>query len=168
MVDRRAVLVCVLRAITSAGLAVALPGMTLAMDIEAAMPTPLVPDAFRKRAAELGYDLEGLWATFHRLKSSYESRDISALWAISAVPLLLIDEGRRIDIHTLNELERLKQSVFSDKARGIVIKCQFPSLFLNSEGAMIGNGEVWIKDACIEATCTRSKFVIATIDIFKD
>ena len=169
MIDRRVVLVSALGALV----APALTGSfwfskALAIDPEPIPPMPAVPDEFRERAAQLGYNLDGLWITFHQLQSSYESRNISTLWAVSSAPLLLIGENRRIEINSLKELEKFKQLVFSDSVRSAVMKCQFPSLFLNSEGAMIGDGEVWLKDICLDQACTLSKFAIVTIDRIKE
>ncbi|MGA7329225.1 MAG: hypothetical protein WBX25_33255 [Rhodomicrobium sp.] len=167
MIGRRTLLtVCASAAAALA--AELLPGKALAIDGEAALPMRAVPEDFRKRAAELGYNLDGLWKTFHQLQSSYESRNLSTLWEVSSAPLLIIDEDRRTEVTSLQDLNKFRNLVFSDKIRNVVMGCRFPSLFLNSEGAMIGDGEVWIKDICLNPACTRSKFAIATIDKFKD
>ncbi|MGA7326005.1 MAG: hypothetical protein WBX25_16340 [Rhodomicrobium sp.] len=167
MIHRRTVLAFWAPAVAALA-AELLPARALAIDGEAAMPMPAVPEEFRKRAAELGYNLDRLWTTFHRLQSSYESRDLSTLWEVSSAPLLLIDESMRTEVSSLQDLKKFRNLVFSDKIRNAVMGCQFPSLFLNSDGAMIGDGEVWIKDICLNPACSRSKFAIATIDKFKD
>jgi len=133
----------------------------------AADPLPSgLPAEFLKRASALNYDLAKLWAAFSQVKTSYQSRNPAALWHVSTVPLLVIGNGRRIEVKSLRQLRRLEPIIFAAKIRGAVAQCEFASLFLNSDGAMIGDGEVWIKEICEDAECKKSKFLVSTIDLF--
>jgi hypothetical protein len=131
-------------------------------------PMPELPADFQKRAAELNYNLRNLWTTFLQVQGSYRSRDLSAFWHVSSAPLLLIDKGKRHEVNSYEELIKLANLVFDGKIRDAVMQCQFESLFLNSGGAMIGDGEVWIKEICQDPRCLRSHFAVATVDLFKD
>jgi hypothetical protein len=139
----------------------------LALDVAATPPMPEVSEEFRNRAAELGYNLEDLWTAFRQLKSSYESRNISDLWAVSSEPLLLINEDRPVEIKSLSDMAIMNQLIFSNKVRGLILKASFSSLFLNSDGAIIGDGEVWLKKICNDQKCLSSKFLISTIDMIR-
>ncbi len=44
-----------------------------------------------------------------------------------------------------------------------ILKQTYETLFTNSQGAMIGNGEVWITGVCLDKGCTRSDIKIGTI-----
>ncbi len=125
-----------------------------------------LPDEFLKRASALNYDLRKLWAAFSQVKASYQSRDLAALWRVAAVPLLVIDQGRRFEVKSLSQLRRFTPVVFAAKIRDAVAQCEFASLFLNSDGAMIGDGQLWIKEICEDARCQESKFLVSTIDLF--
>lgn len=126
---------------------------------------PGLPDEFIKRASALNYDLAKLWAEFSQVKASYRSRNAAALWHASTVPLLVIDKGRRFEVKSLRQLRRLEPIVFAAKIRDAVAQCEFASLFLNSDGAMIGDGELWIKEICPDTECRNSKFLVSTIDL---
>lgn len=125
-----------------------------------------LPEEFLKRASALNYDITKLWAAFSEVKSCYRSRNLAALWRISAAPLLVIDKGKRFEVASLRQLRHLGHTVFTAKIRDAIAKCEFASLFLNSDGAMIGDGELWIKDICEDARCRKSKFLVTTIDFF--
>jgi hypothetical protein len=135
------------------------------LEVSADPLPPGLPDEFLKRASALNYDLAKLWAEFSQVKTSYQSRNAAALWRASTIPLLVIDKGRRFKVKSLRQLRRLAPIVFAAKIRDAVGRCEFASLFLNSDGAMIGDGELWIKEICLDTECKNSKFLVSTIDL---
>jgi hypothetical protein len=44
-----------------------------------------------------------------------------------------------------------------------ILKQKYDALFVNSQGAMLGEGEVWITSFCLDKGCTRSDIKIGTI-----
>src|SRR5215475_322419 len=100
---------------------VSLTGMALAdlsmLEASAGTLPQALPDEFLKRASALDYDLSKLWVAFSRVKESYQSRDLASLWSISAVPLLVLDKGRRFEVQSLSQLRRLAPIVFAAKIR---------------------------------------------------
>lgn len=161
MIERRVLLQTIIFGL--AGFALA---ERVGLAASAAQLPPGLPEEFLKRAAALNYDLNALWATFSQAKASYRSRNLAALWRVCSSPLLVIDEGKRHEVKSLVELHGLAQTVFAPKIRNAVLQCEFASLFLNSQGAMIGDGELWIKEICKDRECRKSKFAVSTIDLF--
>jgi hypothetical protein len=49
-----------------------------------------------------------------------------------------------------------------------ILKQKYESLFVNSQGAMIGGGEVWITGFCRDKTCKQSDIKIGTIQDTKN
>ena len=45
----------------------------------------------------------------------------------------------------------------------VIQKQKYESLFVNSQGAMIGSGEVWISGFCTDKSCKQSDIKISTI-----
>ncbi len=148
----------------------ALAGMTLSegagLTASAEPFPPGLPDRFLKRASSLNYDLNDLWATFSQVKASYQSRNLAALWHVSTVPLLVIDNGQRFEVKSFSKFRRLGHIVLAARIRNAVLQCEFASLFLNSDGAMIGDGELWIKEVCKDIECRKSKSLVSTVDLF--
>lgn len=98
----------------------------------------------------------------------YQSHDLAALWRVSTAPLLVIDKWARFEVESLEELRQLDRIVFAAKIAGVIAQSKFAALFLNGDGAMIGDGELWIKDVCEDAECRTSKFLVSTIDLFDE
>jgi hypothetical protein len=44
-----------------------------------------------------------------------------------------------------------------------ILKQKYDTLFVNTQGAMIGEGEVWITSICLDKNCKRSDIKIGTI-----
>jgi|ERR1700733_7337485 hypothetical protein len=44
-----------------------------------------------------------------------------------------------------------------------ILKQKYDALFVNSQGAMLGEGEVWITSFCLDKGCTKSDIKIGTI-----
>jgi hypothetical protein len=49
-----------------------------------------------------------------------------------------------------------------------IFKQKYENLFVNSQGAMIGDGEVWITSFCRDKTCKQSDIKIGTIQDTKN
>jgi len=49
-----------------------------------------------------------------------------------------------------------------------ILKQKYENLFVNSQGAMIGDGEVWITGFCRDKTCKQSDIKIGTIQDTKN
>jgi hypothetical protein len=49
-----------------------------------------------------------------------------------------------------------------------ILKQKYESLFVNSQGAMIGDGEVWITGFCLDKSCKQSDIKIGTIQDTKN
>jgi hypothetical protein len=159
MISRRALLQW-----TISGFSGLVAGASLRASAE---PLPAgLPEEFLKRASALNYDIPELWAAFSQVKACYRSRDLAALWRVSTAPLLVIDQGKRSEVESLDQLGRLDRIVFAAKIGEAVAQCGFAALFLNSDGAMIGDGELWIKEVCEDAECKKSRFLVSTIDLF--
>jgi hypothetical protein len=45
----------------------------------------------------------------------------------------------------------------------VILKQKYETLFANSQGAMIGDGEVWISGSCLDKSCKSSDIKISTI-----
>jgi hypothetical protein len=59
-------------------------------------------------------------------------------------------------------IARYDQIITPDIAAAIQ-KQKYEALFVNSQGAMIGDGEVWITSTCLDKACSRSDIKIGII-----
>jgi hypothetical protein len=64
----------------------------------------------------------------------------------------------------INDYDR----IITHDIQDAIFKQKYENLFVNSEGAMIGDGEVWITGFCRDKTCKQSDIKIGTIQDTKN
>ena len=64
----------------------------------------------------------------------------------------------------INDYDR----IITHDIQDAIFKQTYDNLFVNSEGAMIGDGEVWITGFCRDKTCKQSDIKIGTIQDTKN
>jgi hypothetical protein len=69
-----------------------------------------------------------------------------------------------------NEKEFIKDydRIITPDIASAIYKQKYDNLFVNSEGAMIGDGEVWITGFCRDKTCKQTDIKIGTIQDTKN
>ncbi len=59
-------------------------------------------------------------------------------------------------------------NIITSDIQSAIFKQKYENLFVNSEGAMIGDGEVWIAGFCRDKSCKQSDIKIGTIQDTKN
>ena len=59
-------------------------------------------------------------------------------------------------------------SIITHDIQDAILKQKYENLFVNSQGAMIGGGEVWITGFCRDKSCKQSEIKIGTIQDTKN
>ena len=79
-----------------------------------------------------------------KMRSAAHKNDRSALVALVRFPFTTYDNGRpKVTYHRPQELLRDFNWVFTAKVLKAMRQAEYSRLFVNAQGAMIGNGEVW-------------------------
>jgi hypothetical protein len=79
-----------------------------------------------------------------KMRSAANKTDRSALVALVRFPFTTYDNGRpKVTYHRPQELLRDFNWVFTAKVLKAMRQAEYSRLFVNAQGAMIGNGEVW-------------------------
>jgi hypothetical protein len=58
--------------------------------------------------------------------------------------------------------------IITHDIQDVIFKQKYENLFVNSQGAMIGDGEVWITSFCRDKSCKQSDIKIGTIQDTKN
>jgi len=58
--------------------------------------------------------------------------------------------------------------IITQDIQNAILKQKYENLFVNSQGAMIGDGEVWITGFCSDKSCKQSDIKIGTIQDTKN
>ena len=54
--------------------------------------------------------------------------------------------------------------IITDKVRAAVMAQDYATLFVNAEGAMFGNGELWFNGICDDSACSSSHAAVISIN----
>jgi hypothetical protein len=67
-------------------------------------------------------------------------------------------------VRNVRDCVKAYADVFNARVVAAVTKQRFEKLFVNYQGVMIGDGEVWMSSLCRDKDCRTSVFVIVTVN----
>lgn len=104
---------------------------------------------------------------FYAFKVALEEGKSDIVVSLVNYPLTVTIDGEDATYGSEQELLDAYDSVFTEAIIEAVSAQDYGTLFVNSEGVMIGNGEVWITGICEDSACTSAPprvSVIQTVD----
>jgi len=93
---------------------------------------------------------------FYAFKVALEEGKSDIVVSLVTYPLTVTIDGEEATYDTEQELLDAYDSVFIEPIVLAVSNQEYGDLFVNSEGVMIGNGEVWISGICEDSACTSA------------
>ncbi|MFH5924325.1 hypothetical protein [Roseomonas xinghualingensis] len=90
-----------------------------------------------------GFNPAAAYAGFRTVKAAYRARDLSLIARVVDFPLTM-GGSRRRTIRNADGLAAARDAVLHPGVREVVTRQAFNDLFVRDQGAMFGNGEVWI------------------------
>jgi hypothetical protein len=100
---------------------------------------------------------------FYAFKVGLEEGKSDIVVSLVNYPITVRIEGSEETYASEVELLAAYDDVFTDAIMEAVANQDYGDLFVNSEGVMIGNGEVWITGVCDDSACTTALPRIMTI-----
>jgi hypothetical protein len=100
---------------------------------------------------------------FYAFKVALEEGKSDIVVSLVNYPLTVSMDGEEATYASEQELLDDYDSVFTETIMEAVSNQEYGDLFVNSEGVMIGNGEVWITGICEDSACTTALPRIMTI-----
>lgn len=98
------------------------------------------------------------------LQAVVRSGDRKAIGEMIAYPLRVQIAKKQVRLVNARDFEANYETVINDKVRQAILNQTFEKLFVNANGAMIGNGEVWISGVCPTKDCRDPKVRITAIN----
>lgn len=112
-----------------------------------------------------GSTLTALTAVLAKLQTAVAAGDAGGVAALVSFPVPVnFASGRKQRMSRKQFMTRFAE-IFTPKLRAAVAKQKPAGLFRNSQGAMIGDGEVWLSGICIDAKCTGSQILVTAINV---
>lgn len=100
---------------------------------------------------------------FYAFKVALEEGKSDIVASLVNYPITVTIDGEQATYSSEQELLDAYDSVFTETIVEAVSNQEYGDLFVNSEGVMIGNGEVWISGICEDSACSNAPPRVAVI-----
>jgi len=143
-------------------------GAFLPSILHAAQTTPTAPTALDKSIDLSVGDHVKVHTILTQLQQAVASHNAPAVAALVHYPIK-VNPGKK-PFTVKNEKAFIKDydRIITHDIQDAILKQKYENLFVNSQGAMIGDGEVWITGFCRDKTCKQSDIKIGTIQDTKN
>ncbi len=102
-------------------------------------------------------------ATIADLQTRIANEDSIAVSAFIDYPITVTINGKRKALRQAEDLEPLYYDIFTPEITDVIVNQDYGSLFVNGDGVMFGNGEVWMNAVCLDDACNETEARIITI-----
>jgi hypothetical protein len=102
------------------------------------------------------------------LQRSVSQHNAAAVAALVHYPIKVNPGKRPITIKNPKEFIKDYDRIITADIAAAIYKQKYDALFVNSQGVMIGDGEIWITGFCLDKNCKNSDIKIGTIQDTKN
>jgi hypothetical protein len=107
-------------------------------------------------------------AILTQLQRAVASHNAPAVAALIHYPIKVNPGKKPFTIKNEKAFIKDYDSIITHDIQDVILKQKYEDLFVNSQGAMIGDGEVWITGFCLDKSCKQSDIKIGTIQDTKN
>jgi hypothetical protein len=97
------------------------------------------------------------------LQQSVASHNAAGVAALVHYPIKVNPGKKPFTIKSQKEFIKDYDRIITQDISEAILKQKYDALFVNSQGAMLGEGEVWITSICLDKGCKKSDIKIGTI-----
>ncbi len=101
--------------------------------------------------------------TIADLQERVTNEDWVAVSAFIAYPITVTINGRKKTLRSAEAFEPLAADIITPEIAEVIVNQDYGSLFVNSDGIMFGDGQVWMNGICLDDTCSTFEPKIITI-----
>lgn len=109
-------------------------------------------------------DADGFSAAFDQLQQAMADGDAAAVAALGSYPLTVRANGEVYDVLEAQDLIDNFDSLIAPETQARVANQDVGDLMVNSEGVMVGAGELWLSAVCADNACKNARWRIITIN----
>lgn len=92
---------------------------------------------------------------FEQLRSAVAAGDAHSVAALVRYPIRVSVAGDSVTLRSPDDLVRHYPRVFTPAIAAVVTGQDYDKLFVNSQGVMFGDGQVWISGICVKTDCSQ-------------
>jgi hypothetical protein len=102
------------------------------------------------------------------LQQSIAQHNPAAVAALVHYPIKVNPGKRSTTIKSPKAFIKDYDRIITPDISDVILKQKYESLFVNSQGVMLGDGEVWITSFCLDKGCKKSDIKVGTIQDTKN
>jgi hypothetical protein len=136
--------------------------------LHAAQTTPIAPTALDKSIDLSVGDHVKVHTILTQLQQSVASHNASAVATLVHYPIKVNPGKKPFTVKNEKAFTKDYDRIITHDIQDAILKQKYENLFVNSQGAMIGDGEVWITGFCRDKSCKLSDIKIGTIQDTKN
>jgi hypothetical protein len=103
-----------------------------------------------------------------QLQQGVAKHDASTVASLVHYPIKVNPGKKPFTVKNQKEFIKDYDRILTHDIEDAIFKQKYENLFVNSQGAMIGDGEVWITGFCRDKSCKQSDIKIGTIQDTKN
>ncbi len=100
---------------------------------------------------------------FDAIQQAVAEGDSTAFAGWVSYPIEVMADGQPMVIGDAGEFAAHYAAIVTPEIAGAVADQSFNALFVNAEGAMFGDGQVWMSELCLDDACSDTEVKIITI-----
>lgn len=100
---------------------------------------------------------------FDILNAAVEAGDAATVASLAKYPLRVATNGEEYEIDTEQTFIDNYDTIITPAIKDVIVYQDFALLFVNQDGVMYDDGDVWVSPICIDDQCARYRWLITTI-----
>lgn len=117
----------------------------------------------RQRIERLLGDADQYEKVFNDLQRGIAADDRAAVAALLRYPVRVSVDGKTVKLADAAAFQRDYAKIVTPALKALIAEQRFDTLFVNQQGVMLGQGEVWITGTCVDKACATSEVKVNNI-----
>jgi len=122
-------------------------------------------EAVNERIETLHGSAKTFEVAFEVLQERVAAGDAETVAALVSYPLVVSIDGERVSIDGESEFAERYDDIITRQIAEVITGQDYAELFVNQDGVMFGNGEVWMRPFCTDRTCEVIYWLIEAINL---
>lgn len=122
-------------------------------------------EAVEERIEMLHGGGENFAVAFEVLQDRVTAQDAETVAALVSYPLTVTINGERVVISGEAEFVERYDDLITPEIAEIIMTQDYANLFVNQDGVMFGNGEVWMRAFCTDGSCEVVYWLVEAINL---
>lgn len=106
---------------------------------------------------------ESFGDVFDILYAAVDAGDAATVASLAKYPLRVAIGGDDYEIDSEETFVANYDSLITPAVKEAIVSQDFGLLFVNQDGVMYGDGDVWVSPVCVDDQCERYRWLITTI-----